>query len=93
MLRRLAGTCPSLGLRGLLFGIGRFGSCPTGEGASRCGTAFLRGEQGDVAKGCQALLQNPLDMVPVSCKVAGSNILESEKALLSYSKNPTKGQN
>ena len=77
LLRRLAGTCPSLGLRRLLFGIGRFGSafgsCPTGEGASRCGTAFLRSEQGDFAKGgivaeslghwawcqCPAKLQGP----------------------------------
>ena len=41
-------------------GVGRFGSafgsCPTGEGASRCGTAFLRGEQGDVAKGCPGIV-------------------------------------
>ena len=32
------------------------------SGASRCGTM----------QGCQALLQNPLDMVPMSCKVTGS---------------------
>ena len=95
LLRRLAGTCPSLGLRRLLFGIGRFGSafgsCPTGEGASRCGTAFLRGEQGDVAKGgivAESLGHGPNVLqscrVPMPCKVAVIWAASEIQALLRY---------